>query len=155
MNPSLPTHHTDEDLIAHGWDEDVWFHADNLSSAHIYVRLPEGEDWEKMTKELLVDCAQLTKANSIEGMFFWSEAAGRGESGLTGRQGTRKITSRLCIRRGRISRKTGVWRLGRSGSRTRERYVLSVIFCILQFWCNVLVCLHLRLTASRLSVYMS
>lgn len=31
------------------------------------MRLPEGEDWEKMTKELLVDCAQLTKANSIEG----------------------------------------------------------------------------------------
>ncbi|KAH7395169.1 hypothetical protein DE146DRAFT_99024 [Phaeosphaeria sp. MPI-PUGE-AT-0046c] len=56
-----------EELIKHGWDEDVWFHADNLSSAHIYVRLPEGEDWEKMTKELLVDCAQLTKANSIEG----------------------------------------------------------------------------------------
>jgi hypothetical protein len=60
----------DEELIAHGWNEDVWFHADNLSSAHIYVRLPEGEDWEKMTKELLVDCAQLTKANSIEGKFF-------------------------------------------------------------------------------------
>jgi hypothetical protein len=57
----------DEELIKHGWDNDVWFHADNLSSAHIYVRLPEGEDWEKMTKELLVDCAQLTKANSIEG----------------------------------------------------------------------------------------
>jgi hypothetical protein len=46
----------------------VWFHVDNLSSAHIYVRLPEGEDWEKMTKELMIDCAQLTKANSIEGM---------------------------------------------------------------------------------------
>lgn len=58
---------SDEELIKHGWDEDVWFHADNLSSAHIYVRLPEGEDWEKMTKELLIDCAQLTKANSIEG----------------------------------------------------------------------------------------
>jgi hypothetical protein len=57
----------DEELIKHGWNEDVWFHVDNLSSAHIYVRLPEGEDWEKMTKELLVDCAQLTKANSIEG----------------------------------------------------------------------------------------
>ncbi|RMZ72720.1 Coiled-coil domain-containing 25 [Pyrenophora seminiperda CCB06] len=56
-----------EELIKYGWDEDIWFHADNLSSAHIYVRLPEGEDWEKMTKELLVDCAQLTKANSIEG----------------------------------------------------------------------------------------
>jgi hypothetical protein len=61
----------DEELIAHGWNEDVWFHADNLSSAHIYVRLPEGEDWEKMTKELLVDCAQLTKANSIEGKLFF------------------------------------------------------------------------------------
>jgi hypothetical protein len=35
------------------------------------VRLPEGEDWEKMTKELLVDCAQLTKANSIEGKLFF------------------------------------------------------------------------------------
>ena len=68
--PLANKHRADEDLIAHGWDEDVWFHADNLSSAHIYVRLPEGEDWEKMTKELLVDCAQLTKANSIEGMCF-------------------------------------------------------------------------------------
>ncbi|KAF2129649.1 DUF814-domain-containing protein [Dothidotthia symphoricarpi CBS 119687] len=56
-----------EELIAHGWEEDVWFHVDNLSSAHIYVRLPEGEDWDKITQELLVDCAQLTKANSIEG----------------------------------------------------------------------------------------
>jgi hypothetical protein len=61
------TYISDEELIKHGWDEDVWFHVDNLSSAHIYVRLPEGEDWESITKELLVDCAQLTKANSIEG----------------------------------------------------------------------------------------
>jgi hypothetical protein len=63
------TRTTDEELIKYGWEEDVWFHVDNLSSAHIYVRLPEGEDWEKMTKELMVDCAQLTKANSIEGVF--------------------------------------------------------------------------------------
>ncbi|KAF1964462.1 DUF814-domain-containing protein [Bimuria novae-zelandiae CBS 107.79] len=56
-----------EELIKYGWDEDVWFHVDNLSSAHIYVRLPEGQDWEKMDQGLLVDCAQLTKANSIEG----------------------------------------------------------------------------------------
>ncbi|KAH7398292.1 hypothetical protein BKA66DRAFT_199227 [Pyrenochaeta sp. MPI-SDFR-AT-0127] len=56
-----------EELIKYGWEEDIWFHADNLSSAHIYVRLPEGEDWENITKELLTDCAQLTKANSIEG----------------------------------------------------------------------------------------
>ncbi len=57
----------DEELIKHGWDEDVWFHVDNLSSAHIYVRLPEGESWEKISEPLLIDCAQLTKANSIEG----------------------------------------------------------------------------------------
>jgi len=43
------------------------FHVDNLSSAHVYVRLPEGESWEDIPKPLLEDCAQLTKANSIEG----------------------------------------------------------------------------------------
>jgi len=61
---------TDEELIKYGWEEDVWFHADKLSSAHIYLRLPEGASWESITPELLVDCAQLTKANSIEGMFY-------------------------------------------------------------------------------------
>lgn len=59
---------TDEELIKYGWDEDVWFHVDNLSSAHIYVRLPEGETWDKISEPLLIDCAQLTKANSIEGI---------------------------------------------------------------------------------------
>ncbi|GAB7361121.1 hypothetical protein MBLNU230_g1156t1 [Neophaeotheca triangularis] len=56
-----------EDLIAHGWPEDVWFHVDNLSSAHIYLRMREGETWDAIPEELLTDCAQLTKANSIEG----------------------------------------------------------------------------------------
>jgi len=56
-----------EELIAHGWEEDVWFHVDNLSSAHIYVRMREGETWDAIAKGLLEDCAQLTKANSIEG----------------------------------------------------------------------------------------
>ena len=31
-----------EDLIAYGWPEDIWFHADNHSSAHVYLRLPKG-----------------------------------------------------------------------------------------------------------------
>jgi hypothetical protein len=31
------------------------------------VRLPDGESWEDIPKPLLEDCAQLTKANSIEG----------------------------------------------------------------------------------------
>ncbi|MCJ1243504.1 hypothetical protein MMC30_000701 [Trapelia coarctata] len=54
-----------EELIKYGWDED--FHADNLSSAHIYLRLETGQSWENISKELVEDCAQLTKANSIEG----------------------------------------------------------------------------------------
>lgn len=40
---------------------------DNLSSAHVYYRLREGETWETIPKDVLTDCAQLTKANSIEG----------------------------------------------------------------------------------------
>jgi len=56
-----------EDLIRYGWEEDVWFHADNLSSAHIYLRMKPGDTWISIPQDLLVDCAQLTKANSIEG----------------------------------------------------------------------------------------
>lgn len=37
------------------------------------MRLPEDQDWEDIDKELLVDCAQLTKANSIEGISFARE----------------------------------------------------------------------------------
>ncbi len=58
----------DEDLIKYGLEEDVWFHADKLSSAHIYLRMKEGESWESINEEVLIDCAQLTKANSIEGV---------------------------------------------------------------------------------------
>jgi len=43
------------------------FHVDNLSSAHVYVRLRDGETWDNIPQPLLEDCAQLTKANSIEG----------------------------------------------------------------------------------------
>ncbi|KAJ5772670.1 coiled-coil domain-containing protein 25 [Penicillium odoratum] len=74
-----------EDLIEFGLESDVWyvfaidlpslqrlttlnrFHVDNLSSAHVYVRLRDGETWDQIPEKLLEDCAQLTKANSIEG----------------------------------------------------------------------------------------
>ncbi|CAG9983936.1 unnamed protein product [Clonostachys byssicola] len=57
-----------EDLIKYGWEEDVWyFHVDKLSSAHIYLRMRDGQEWDKLPQELLIDLAQLTKANSIEG----------------------------------------------------------------------------------------
>ncbi|KAJ6036059.1 Coiled-coil domain-containing protein 25 [Penicillium herquei] len=48
-----------ESLIEFGLESDV--------CAHVYVRLREGETWEQIPEKLLEDCAQLTKANSIEG----------------------------------------------------------------------------------------
>ena len=57
-----------EDLIRYGLPHDVWFHVDKLSSAHVYLRLPRGEnDIESIDKLTLEACAQLTKANSIAG----------------------------------------------------------------------------------------
>ncbi|KAM0806051.1 hypothetical protein BDR22DRAFT_901156 [Usnea florida] len=57
-----------EELIKYGWDCDVWyFHADKLSSAHIYLRLTPEQKWDALPRELVEECAQLTKANSIEG----------------------------------------------------------------------------------------
>lgn len=47
----------------------MWFHVDKLSSAHIYLRMDEGETWDRIPEQLLIDCAQLTKANSIEGSY--------------------------------------------------------------------------------------
>ncbi|KAL7570205.1 hypothetical protein ACA910_020633 [Epithemia clementina (nom. ined.)] len=31
-----------EDLIKYGWPEDVWFHVDDLSLAHVYLRMKPG-----------------------------------------------------------------------------------------------------------------
>jgi len=56
-----------EELIKYGWEEDVWFHVDKLSSAHIYLRLQPGQQWDDIPSDVVTDCAQLTKANSIEG----------------------------------------------------------------------------------------
>jgi len=57
----------DEDLIKWGWPEDVWFHVDNFSSAHVYLRLKKGQTLDDIPSSVLDDCAQLVKANSIEG----------------------------------------------------------------------------------------
>ncbi|EPQ26295.1 uncharacterized protein PFL1_06230 [Pseudozyma flocculosa PF-1] len=57
-----------EDLLRYGLERDVWFHVDKLSSAHVYLRLPDSvTDWESIPEPLLVDCSQLVKANSIQG----------------------------------------------------------------------------------------
>jgi len=56
-----------EDLIKYGWPEDVWFHVDKVSSAHVYLRLGEGQTIENIPKILIEDACQLVKQNSIEG----------------------------------------------------------------------------------------
>ncbi|KAG2445261.1 hypothetical protein HYH02_008729 [Chlamydomonas schloesseri] len=56
-----------EDLIAHGLPCDLWFHVDDMSSAHVYLRLPDGCDMRDIPAEALEDCAQLVKQNSIQG----------------------------------------------------------------------------------------
>ncbi|XP_022919093.1 coiled-coil domain-containing protein 25 [Onthophagus taurus] len=56
-----------EDLIKWGWPEDVWFHVDKLSSAHVYLRLNTGQTIEDIPSSVLEDAAQLVKANSIMG----------------------------------------------------------------------------------------
>ena len=56
-----------EDLIKYGWPEDVWFHVDKVSSAHVYLRLQSGQSIDDIPAEVVSDCAQLVKANSIHG----------------------------------------------------------------------------------------
>ncbi|XP_054309224.1 coiled-coil domain-containing protein 25-like [Pongo pygmaeus] len=56
-----------EDLIKHSWPEDIWFRADRLSSAHVYLQLHKEKNIEDIPKEVLTDCTHLVKANSIQG----------------------------------------------------------------------------------------
>lgn len=56
-----------EDLIRYGLPEDVWFHVDDMSSAHVYLRLNKNESLEDVSQSVILECAQLVKANSIEG----------------------------------------------------------------------------------------
>ena len=56
-----------EDLIKYGLPEDVWFHVDDLSSAHVYLRMKPGMTLDDISEQLIIDCATLVKANSIVG----------------------------------------------------------------------------------------
>lgn len=56
-----------EDLIKYGLPEDVWFHVDDLSSAHVYLRMNPGMTLDDISEELLLQCSALVKANSIAG----------------------------------------------------------------------------------------
>lgn len=43
---------------------------DKMSSAHVYLRLNKGQTIDDINEGLLEDCAQLVKANSIQGKNF-------------------------------------------------------------------------------------
>lgn len=43
---------------------------DKMSSAHVYLRLPKGQTIDDIPEGVLEDCAQLVKANSIQGKWF-------------------------------------------------------------------------------------
>lgn len=56
-----------EELIEYAFPHDVWFHVDNYSSAHVYLRLEDLDEIDEIPQELFEEMCQLTKANSIEG----------------------------------------------------------------------------------------
>ncbi|KAL0648142.1 hypothetical protein Bca4012_046433 [Brassica carinata] len=68
-----------EELIKYGFPEDVWFHVDKMSSAHVYLRLHKGQGFDDISEGVLEDCAQLVKANSIQAEREAVNAAERAE----------------------------------------------------------------------------
>ncbi|KAA6365618.1 MAG: putative coiled-coil protein [Streblomastix strix] len=63
-----------EELLRFGFPEDIWFHVDGLSSAHVYLRhlpdlrgFPVEIDPTLIPEDVLEECLQLVKGNSIEG----------------------------------------------------------------------------------------
>lgn len=56
-----------EDLIKYGFPIDVWFHVENLSSRHVYLRLPEDVTIDTIPQDILDECFQLVKDGSKDG----------------------------------------------------------------------------------------
>ncbi|RZC75554.1 hypothetical protein C5167_051033 [Papaver somniferum] len=54
--------HENEDLIKYGLPEDIWFHVDKMSSAHVYLRLRKGQTMDDISEDVLQDCVQLVKS---------------------------------------------------------------------------------------------
>lgn len=62
-----------EDLIRYGLPEDVWWHVDNLSSAHVYLRQKPGEKLDDISPTLLQECAALVKVRPIDRRLLTAE----------------------------------------------------------------------------------
>nr|CAN72066.1 hypothetical protein VITISV_042589 [Vitis vinifera] len=50
--------HENEELIKYGFPEDIWFHVDKMSSAHVYVRLHKGQTID--------DISEGNKVNNVD-----------------------------------------------------------------------------------------
>jgi hypothetical protein len=62
--PNLPLQkdkYENEELIRFGLPEDVWFHVDELSSAHVYLRQKPGQKLDDISSDLLLECSSLVK----------------------------------------------------------------------------------------------
>lgn len=42
-----------EELLKYAWDEDIWFHVDDFSSAHVYLRLKPEETFDTIPDSVL------------------------------------------------------------------------------------------------------
>ena len=56
-----------EELIKYGFPIDVWFHVENFSSAHVYLRLPEGVTIDTIPKDVMDECLQIVRDGSKDG----------------------------------------------------------------------------------------
>ena len=56
-----------EELIKWGFPNDIWFHVDKFSSAHVYLRLPPDITIHTIPKEVMQECLQLVKDGSKDG----------------------------------------------------------------------------------------
>ena len=57
-----------EELIKYAYPHDIWFHVDDFSSAHVYLRTKVPiTAYDELPEAVVAECAQLTKENSIEG----------------------------------------------------------------------------------------
>jgi len=56
-----------EELIKWGFPNDIWFHVDKFSSAHVYLRLPPEINIKTIPNQVLQECLQLVRDGSKDG----------------------------------------------------------------------------------------
>ena len=96
-----------EELIKYGIPEDVWFHVDELSSAHVYLRQKPNDSklLDDLDPQLVTQCAALVKANSIAGCKVRSVA-----KGATAKTRWRQIDAEMDLRHSELRCRPCPWK---------------------------------------------